>query len=136
MKRSFKVGRNNSFLASLIFGTLFSFGMLLISTLILSGIFMALDTPTDSIEIKSLASLLISGAISAFVSAKFKGEGGTLCAIFISLITVFIMLIISLIASRGGVDGAIFMNYLCYLLISALFAYLGKKRERTRRHKK
>jgi hypothetical protein len=44
------------------------------------------------------------------------------------------MLAVALITARGKVSGAVFMNSLCYMLISSFTAFLGRKREK-RRHR-
>ena len=124
-----------SALGSLLFGVLFSFAMLIIISFVSSALLMASKNPGGSIKVVSFAVLLITAAVSGFTVSKYKGEGGVVTSLISSVISVIIMLGISIICSGGKVGGVIFMNYLCYVLIAAFTAFLGKKRERRHRHR-
>ena len=118
----------------LVFGILFSFAALFIISAILAGLIMSTSNPSGNIKTVSLAALLISGAISGFVISKRKGDGGIVTSLLTSLIFVGLIIIIALISSKGKVSGVVFMNCICYALISIFTSFLAKKRPR--RHKR
>ena len=118
---------------ALISGVGISFAILLIFSRIFSGIIMTASNPTGSIKTVSLVTLLVSGAVSGFVISKAKGDGGTFTSLLSSLVFIGIILAVSLILTKGRVGGTIFMNCLCYFLISLFSSFLAKKRYRRRR---
>lgn len=118
---------------TLLLGVIFSFAALTVISLVCSAILMTSNNPTGNLKIASLASLLICGAVSGFFTSKYKGEGGVITSIITSVAFIALMLIISMIASKGDVGGITFMNYLCYLMIAVFAAFLGRKRERKRK---
>ena len=119
----------------IIFGLLSS----AISLILLCGIFAfilsGLEDPMATIGYGSLGALILSGALSAFLTAKYTGEGGCPVAIVTSLIFSAAIFLSSLIFGGVGSIGAALMNSLCYLLVGALFSYLGGKKKE-RRHKR
>ena len=112
-----------------------SFGILIILTLLGAALISSLADPLSSIKTASLVLFLISGAVSGFVVAKFKSEGGILLSALSSLIFSLMLIAVSLICNKGSVGGGILMNALCYFLIAALFAFFGRKRERRSRRR-
>lgn len=82
----------------------------------------------------SLAAFLITGALSALIISATRREGGFISAFLSSLAFVIILFTVGIISGGGKLAGAVFVNYLCYLPLSALFAYLGGLR-RGRRHR-
>lgn len=133
MKKHRPAGAKKSFTGVLLFGVAFSFVLLFIISLILSGLIMTTSNPTGSVKTVSLAALLLSGAVSGFVIAKIKGDGGFIATLCSSLVFIGIILAVSLICSHGQVSGVIFMNGLCYTMISVFFSFLAKKRQRRHR---
>ncbi len=132
MKRHRSAKNRRSGFVLIMYEIVFS-GVLLIALSLLSAILLSgMKNPTANIKIFSLAVLLVCAAISGFASSRYNGNA--LSGIIASAIFVGIMLIISLIAAKGDIGGGIFMNYLCYMLVAAFSAFLGKKRERRRRH--
>ena len=131
-KRSFKNIGNGK---ALIFGVLFSTVTLFASLIILSFILSRLENPVALVGIASLVSLLVSAAISSFVTAKHKGEGGTLTVLLSSLIVSIIIFAVSLIHSGGKAELSVLMNSVCYVAVSLLFARIAgiKKKRRIRR---
>ena len=131
-KRRFKKSGSGG---GLLFGALFSLSSLILSLAIFSFILSMLENPITFVGVSSLAALLVSGALSGFVIAKHKGEGGALTAFLSSIITSALIFATGLICSGGKIQLSVLMNILCYILISALFARLkglGKKRKRLR----
>ncbi len=130
MKKRFKSTGDISLPLALCFGLIFSLIIMLITSLISSTILSVVENPSKILMLVGLIGFVSGGAVSGFSIAKFKGRGGAITSILSSLIFVVVMLIVSAILSRGHVSGAVFMNYLCYLLASSLFAYLGKGKEK------
>ena len=110
-----------------------SAGMLLICALIMAAIAYSGDDPTKNLGLFSLVTLILSAALSGAVISRLRGDGGIKFAGLCSIATVLLMLIIALITERGNIPGSAFMNYGCYVAISLLSAYLGRKREKRRR---
>ena len=110
-----------------------------LSILTLSFIFAMIASmskdPTGNLGIFSLATLLISGAISGFASAKIKKEGAIGFSALVTLVSCLIMLVLCLIII-GKVSGGAIMNYVCYMLMSVFFAFLGSREKKHKRHKR
>ncbi len=119
---------------TLLFGVIFSFVAVFAFSLIASLIIMGSKNAVSTAQRISLIVFLISGAVSGFLTSKFKGEGGILLSAISSVIFVMILCAIALVVSRGNIGGKLFMNYICYLPVAFLFAFLGKKK--ARRHKR
>ncbi len=115
-------------LAVFIFGILFSFATLVILSFISSLILLSTKNPILSIKATSLAVLLIAGAISGFAITKYKGNLNFGISVAASVSVAVLMLAISLIFAKGNVGGGIFMNYLCYVLVAAFFAFVGRRK--------
>lgn len=112
-----------------------SFLIILLLSLLSALIAGSLDDPGKVIGLFSLGSLLVSAAVSGVVSSRIKGEGGLKFAILVALAVVLIMLLINVIVCSGKVSGGSFMNYGCYMGVAALSAFLGRKRDRHKRHR-
>ena len=133
MKRHRGAKAERPFPEVLFFGVIFSFAILFITSLLLCGVIMNTSNPTGSVKTVSLISLLVSGGVSGLVIAKRKGDGGVVTVLISSLIFIGLLLAVSLISSKGKVSGAVFMNGLCYMMISVFFSFFAKRRERHRR---
>lgn len=134
MKRHRGIKSKSTPLGAMIFGIVFSFLSLIALSLVASAILMMGKNPTGNLSLASFAVFLIAGAVSGFIISKHKGDGSIGIAIIASLIFIGIMLAVALITAKGKVSGAVFMNSLCYMLISSFTAFLGRKREK-RRHR-
>ena len=110
----------------------------LILALCLTAVSLALSlfkNPRPFIGIGAIIAFLSSGALSASLNAKIKGEGGTLFAILSAFLAAGLFFAIGLVASRGNSTIPLLMNILCYFLVSALFAKLsGRRKKRYKRH--
>ena len=109
--------------------------LILILSLISAMIVAGLKDPTKSIGIFSLGAILLSAVISGVICTRVKGEGGLRFALLVALSVVLIMLLINVIICNGKVSGGAFINYGCYLSLSTLSAYIGKKGEGRRSHR-
>ena len=115
-------------------GFLIGIGICIIILLICAFIMAIALTGTSNssakINVYSLAALIIAAALSGAVNSRLKGEGGVLHAFLTSLSTAVLMLAIGLIISAGRLSCGSFMNYACYIGVSTLTGYLGRKKER------
>ncbi len=136
MKKHRGSKKKTSLRSAVLFGVVFSCLSIIAVSFFASLLVSRLDDPSGNLGHASLASLLIAGAISGFAVSKYKGDGGISASLISSLITVFIMLAAALIGKSGNVGGGIFMNYLCYLSLAALSAFLGRGREGRKKHKR
>lgn len=130
-KHSFQ--RNSkSFLGSLVFGILLSvlllFGFCAIFALIISK----LENPMGILGGATLAALILSGALSAFITVKRRGDGGFSISLLSSSAVSVILLVAGLIAGGGKIPFAPLMNALCYLLVSFFFAWLASRKRKRR----
>ena len=116
-----------------VFGLGFSLAILIILSFIASFVILSMKNPLLNIKTASLLVLLSAGAISGFAISKYKGELNLGISIAASIAVAAVMLVASLICSRGKLEGGIFMNYLCYVLVSAFFSFVGRKRKVHRR---
>lgn len=112
-----------------------SFLIILLLSLLSALIAVSLDDPSKVTGLFSLGSLLISAAVSGVLSSRIKGDGGVKFAILVALAVVLIMLLVNVIVCSGKVSGGSFMNYGCYMGVAALSAFLGRKRDRHKRHR-
>ena len=131
-KRKFKKDGHGGF----IIGTGICILAFVASLLIFSLILSFLENPIALISISALLSYIISGAVSAFINAKRKGEGGTLTALLSSLLASALFFSVGFIISRGKIELSLLMNIFCYVLVSLVFAKIAgtnKKRYKFRR---
>ena len=133
MKKHRGASKKTTLPRALLSGVGISLAVLLVFALIASAIIMTASNPTGSVKAASLVTLLVSGAVSGFLISKKRGEGGAFASLLSSIIFIAVILAASLIMSKGQVGGIIFMNCLCYFLISFFFSLLAKKRYRHRR---
>ena len=93
------------------------------------------EDPTKKVATFSLLTLIISAAVSGIIISRMKGDGGVKLAGFGSLALMILLLVIALITEKGSVPPSAFMNYGCFVGISLLAAYLGRKREKRRKRR-
>ena len=133
MKKHRGANKTATLSRTLLFGVGISFTVLLIFTLVFSGLIMATTNPVGNVKTVSLAVLLVSGAVSGFTVSKMKGDRGIFASFVSALIFVVIIIALSLILTKGKVGAVVFMNCLCYLLVSAFSSFFGRKRARRHR---
>lgn len=114
----------------------FSAVVIIVCSFITSLIAGSAKDPTGMIGIYSLAAMLISAAAGGVFSGRMHGDGGTVYAALVALAVVLVMLLIAVIICGGRVSAGAFMNYGCYLGVSTLSAFLGKKRATHRVHRR
>lgn len=133
MKTRTRKGDSLSLPYSVLLGSFFSIASLIICALLGSAILMLFENPTGNIKLASLIILLISGAVCGFSISASRKNGGILSAVFSSAICALLIITVGIIMGGVGASGGVFMNALCYMLVCALFAYLGRRRERKRK---
>ena len=133
MKTSSRRKASLSLPYSVFLSVLFSVFSFILCALIGSAVLMTTENPTGKIKIASLIIFLASGAISGFSVSALRKNGGILCAILSAGITSILIIGTGLIIGGGSTGGALFMNALCYMLVCAFFAFLGRKRPTKRR---
>ena len=106
---------------------------LLVCAFVASIVIYSGKDPTQGVGVASLITLILSAALSGIIISRISCEGGVKIAGLSALATVFIMLIIGVILNSGKASPGAFINYGCYVGISLLSAYLGRKRGRKRR---
>ena len=84
--------------------------------------------PTALTGILSLIALLLSGAISGYVTSRVNGEGGSLIGILSAVICVFLITVVGLIWKGGALNLGMPLNLLAFIGVSVLFSILGSKR--------
>ena len=84
--------------------------------------------PTALTGILSLIALLLSGAISGYVTSRVNGEGGALIGILSTVVSALLILTVGLIWRGGSLNLGMPLNLLAFIGISVLFSILGKKR--------
>ena len=112
-----------------------SAGVIVFLSLIFAIIANLLDDPTENLGLFSLAAMLLSAAVSGIVSTRIKGEGGVGFSSLVALTIVLVMLLINVIICVVKISLGAIMNYICYLGVAAMAAFLGRKKEGKRRHK-
>lgn len=95
----------------------------------------ALDDPTKHLALMSLGVMLLSAAVSGVVSSRMQNGSITFSAL-VALALVLIMLLIDVIVCKGKVSLGAFMNYGCYMGVATMSAFLGRKKEKHKRHKR
>ena len=129
--------RKNSFASNpmmlFILTVLGAFFVLAICTFTVSAVAYSTGDPTAQINNGSLISSLVTAAICGFTVSKIRGEGGIGFSVLSSLSFVLILLIIKVSAHRGTLSVGIIVDQLCYMGVAAIFAFLGRKRVKTRR---
>ena len=110
--------------------------ILIACSLVMAIFLTSISNSSAKINLYSLIALIIAAILSGTTLSRLKGDGGVVHAFSTSLSTAFLMLIIGLIISNGELSGGSFMNYGCYIGVSTLTGYLGRKKERRHRRKR
>ena len=117
-------------------GFIISFISMLAVSLIASIILYMQSDPTALIDVASLVVLLVSAAVSGYVISKRTGERKMLTTALSSIALCFLLFIIGMIMTGGGVTNRVYLNYLCYVGVAMLFAWLGGRAPTKRRRRR
>ena len=102
-------------------------GSVAICALIFAIIASLTSDPGSLTGVFSLLALLIAGAAAAFALSRLIPKDGVAVAIISAAISVALMSIAGLIIGGGSVSFGVFLNYLAFICVSALFAFLATK---------
>lgn len=125
-------GQSNVFY-SVIAGALISAAIMLMLSAVGALIANMTKDPLAVIPIASLSATLCAAAISGYIIAKRSKAGKMLTAALASLLLCLILLLIGLAISGGAISGSVFINYICYIGVSLIFAKLGTVGRKHRR---
>ena len=112
----------------MLLGTAFSIVVIILTALIMAIISSLTKDPTSLTGAFSLVTLLISGAISGFVTSRANGEGGKLVGIVSSISAAFIIVIVGLVWKRGMLNLGALINVIAFIAVSVVFSMLGTKK--------
>ena len=129
--KSHKRKRTNA--SAIALGLCLSVLSFLLLSFALSFILAMFRDPLSLIGMFSVAALLLSGAISGFVTAKYKGEGAILPVSVSSLCFALALLGIGLILTRGILPIISLINLFAYLVLTVGFAFIAIRSKRRRR---
>ena len=121
---------------ALFFGIIFTISAFFIISFVCAIIISRTENPSAHLALAAVSAFFSTAAVSAFATAKYKGEGGMYPAMLSALACVLISLIIGVIVTNGKLPLINVVNLLCYLGISFIFALLAKKRTQRYRHKR
>ncbi len=134
MKKRKNTKSKNTPLGTLLLGIAFSFAVMIVLSLVSSFLLVGFKNPTANIRVASLTVFLITAAVSGFFVSKRYGKGGIVISALTALAFIALLFAVALVISKGKISGVLFMNYLCYMLISSFAALLGAKKRK--RHKR
>ncbi len=128
-KRFYKKG-NMSALSKLLVGTLISLASILVFAVIFGALAMMFRDVTGRIPLFALLTVIFSGVAAGAVVSRLITEGNLPFSILVALMTSLIMMLIGIVAGGGSVSFSVFLNFLIFMGVFGLAAYLFKKRER------
>ena len=106
----------------------------ILSSLVFTFIASLTKDPGALVGIFALTSLLFAGAVSGFSICKALGNGGALIAYLSVIITALFMSAVGLIVKGGSINVSVFLNYLAYIGIGALFAFIATRKRTKKKH--
>lgn len=118
---------------AMLFGVCFTAAAFFATVLICAIILGKTENPTSMIGIASTCAFYVTSACAGLATSRYKGEGGVLPAVLSALTFSLVLLVISAIICDGRVPAITAINLGAYVLISALFAIIGKRRAPRRR---
>lgn len=104
----------------------------LITALIMTAFLSTRENGTELTGIFALASLMIAGGLGTFISAKVMHSSSMLSALCPSAALLVIYTAAALVITGGNVDLSHTMNMICFIMISALFAFLSLPQKKSR----
>lgn len=120
---------------ALIFGIVFAVAVFFISAFVCAIILSKTENPTGHVGLCGMVSLFVTAAASGFATSRYNGEGGVLPAVLSALFFALVVLMIGLICGKGKLPFINVINLGAFMIIGALSAMLGRKREKKRRRK-
>ena len=112
---------------SLALGTLTSLILLTLFTCVGALILTKLKDPSGAVGICALICLVVGGAAAGAILPRLPFGGGMLITVLSALSAALIILIVSIIVTRGDMPIRIPTSLLCYMLASSAFSYLSER---------
>ncbi len=125
--------RNTSEFRAIALGAIISILSFLALSFIASLILSALKNPLGFIGITAFAVIMLSGAVSGFLTSKIKENSPFLPTLISALLFTAIILCAGLIMSGGRISSLTAVNAAAYVIIAAAAALLGKRRHKRHR---
>ena len=117
-----------AFLLGILLNAIVFFVLIFLSSVILSR----LRNPLKASALASFCALILSGAISGFFAARYKGEGRILPSGICAFVFALALFFASMICGGGKIPAITTINLIIYVAVAFLFASLrrGKKKRR------
>jgi len=119
----------------MLLGAVFAVATVVVMSFLMAVISSLTKNPTSLTGALSLISLILAGAVSAFITSRVNGDGGTLIGILSSVISAFMITAIGLICKGGALTLGMPLNLLAFIGVSVIFSLLGKKRSNRKRRR-
>lgn len=128
-KRFYKKGDLGT-LSRLAIGALICASCILLFAAVFGAIAISLEDTTAKIPLFSMLALILSAVASGIAVSRSVGGGKIVFSMLTALFTSLVFILIGIIAGGGSVSGAVFLNFLIFIGVFTLAAYLFRKRER------
>ena len=135
MQRKFYKKTDISAIKRLFLGAVIAMAALLLFSAIFSGIAMMTDDAAAKIPLFAILTLILSAAVGGAVSTRTVSDGRLSLALLSALLSSLIFMLIGTIVGKGHLPFSVFLNFIIFIGVFGLSAYLFKKRERGRRRK-
>lgn len=127
-KRFYKKGDLGT-LSRLAIGALICASCILLFAAVFGAIAISLEDATAKIPLFSMLTLILSAVASGIAVSRSVGGGKIVFSMLTALFTSLVFILIGIIAG-GSVSWAVFLNFLIFIGVFTLAAYLFRKRER------
>ena len=135
MQRKFYKKTDISAIKRLFLGAVIAMAARLLFSAIFSGIAMLTDDAAAKIPLFAILTLILSAAVGGAVSTRTVSDGRLSLALLSALLSSLIFMLIGTIVGKGHLPLSVFLNFIIFIGVFGLSAYLFKKRERGRRRK-
>ena len=122
------------FPALVFMGAGFALAVVVVTALLFSALAYFTADPTAMTGAFSLLTLLVSGAVSGFVTSRVNGEGGSLVSAVSAVIAALLIIAVGLIWRGGLLPLGAVLNTVAFTVISCASAVFGKKRKKRKSH--
>lgn len=120
---------SSTFIFGIVFNAAAFFTVVFLTSLMLSKF----KNPLGASSMASFIALIVSGALSGFFTAKYKGERAImpsgLCAVFFASV----LFGVAMISCGGSIKAITALNLLTYVVVAFIFAAFAKTKKRRRR---
>ncbi len=124
-------GRLSAVLRAVLLSTVIFFAVMLIMSVLIDRA----EDPSRLIGALGMVGMLISAALSGFITARMNKDGGAVVCAAAALIFSLMMLLVGIIISSGAPSIRCPLNCLCYLGVSLLGGLLASRIGKGRRRR-